>query len=149
MAVLTTASCTAADTSVPGAEPATRSSAVSPTPHPGKSRADVTADLRAAGDGLGTYKDMNSHHTPGSCMVSAWRLSRQVPTTEQAEPAAERLQRRGWKLDKKKGESASLTSGDWIAALAPGPIPEEFRAELAPHEGVLIFTAMGKCVRRP
>lgn len=147
--VMAVASCTAADPSVPEAKPSARSGAVSPSPHPGKSWAEVTADLRAAGDGLGTYKDMNSHHSPGACMVSSWRLSRQVPTMEQARLAADRLRRHGWKVDKNKAETVSLTSGDWIAALVPGPVPDELRAEFAPHEGVLILTAMGKCVRRP
>ncbi|MFE7606985.1 hypothetical protein [Streptomyces celluloflavus] len=92
---------------------------------------------------------MTPQHSPGICMETAWRLSRQVLTMREAHLAAERLQQRGWKLGKVKTETISLTSGEWLAALAPGPIPDELRAKLAPHEGVLILTAMGKCARHP
>ncbi len=150
MAVAVVTGCSTSGTpSAPSTKPSPPSSTKPPSAPPAKTRAEVTADLRAAGQGLGTYTDLTPRLLPGACMVTSRRLSRRTLTMRDARLAAERLQQRGWKLGRAKPEGISLTSGAWLAALATATIPDNVRAtKLAPYKAGLVLTAMGKCPRR-
>ncbi|WP_159048734.1 hypothetical protein [Streptomyces sp. NRRL F-4489] len=109
----------------------------------------MTAEMRAASEGLGVYTDLNPKLMTGICMVSARRLSDRVTTMQDAHLVARRLQQRGWKLGLVGPYTIVLTSGDWHATLAVSDIPDQYWVpELAPYRGVFVAVATGKCGRR-
>lgn len=149
VAVVTLSGCSPSTPTTTPAKPSPQRATASPSPGPDKTRAEVTADLRVAGQDLGTYTDLNPRLAPGACMVSARRLSGRVLTMRDAQLAARRLQQRGWKLGRVKPETIALRSGEWHAALAALEISGQNRAsELAPYKGALVLTATGSCGRR-
>lgn len=149
MTAVAVSGCSASTPPTTSAKPSRQPGVMSPSARPDKTRDEVTADLRAAGQGLGAYTDLNSLLSPGVCMVTARRLSGRGFTVRDAELVARRLQHRGWKVGLVKPESIALTSGGWHAALGTTDIPDENRvSELAPYKGLLVLTASGKCGRR-